>query len=200
MATSKKELILTRATELFLAQGPSQVTMDHIAKQTPVSKMTIYKYFKDKESLVEAAVRGLIDKFARQLEELIEQAPTPVVAIEQLFSFKPEPEISGELILDLTEHYPQLVADLLSGSQKFFFGSFQELIHRAQREGIIRRELSPHVIVLCLLAIKEFFAKPGRFHQHSEMLLLGEQVSTIFLHGILQNPGDLPEAAERGKL
>lgn len=48
----KKEQIIKTARQLFTLYGYKKVSMDEIAKQANVSKVTIYSYFKDKEELL----------------------------------------------------------------------------------------------------------------------------------------------------
>ena len=42
---SKRQTIIDAATQLFLAQGFRQVSMEKIALTAPVSKATLYNYF-----------------------------------------------------------------------------------------------------------------------------------------------------------
>ena len=54
-----KENIITKASELFLTLGFKSVTMDDIANEMGISKKTIYKYFNNKEILVDNCVTHL---------------------------------------------------------------------------------------------------------------------------------------------
>jgi AcrR family transcriptional regulator len=47
----KKQLVTETARKLFTKYGYKKVSMDEIAKQSGVTKKTIYTYFKDKEDL-----------------------------------------------------------------------------------------------------------------------------------------------------
>lgn len=51
-----KERILIKAEELFMRFGIRSVSMDDIANNLGMSKKTLYQYFSDKDSLVEAVV------------------------------------------------------------------------------------------------------------------------------------------------
>jgi len=53
---SKRQNIIKGATELFLKHGFHIVSMDKIAKAAPVSKATLYKYFKSKDALLAAVI------------------------------------------------------------------------------------------------------------------------------------------------
>ena len=50
---NKKETVIETARELFSKYGYRKVSMDEIAKQSNVTKKTIYTYFKDKNEVKE---------------------------------------------------------------------------------------------------------------------------------------------------
>ena len=52
----KRELILSAAERAFFAQGFSAATIERIAADAGVSKVTVYGHFGDKETLFEAVV------------------------------------------------------------------------------------------------------------------------------------------------
>lgn len=49
---NKKQSILNAASELLLQEGVKKTTMDDLAAYAKCSKVTIYKYFKDKDALL----------------------------------------------------------------------------------------------------------------------------------------------------
>ena len=53
-----KEKIIKKATDMFLKLGFKSVTMDDIACEMCISKKTIYKYFHNKEVLIEEGTEG----------------------------------------------------------------------------------------------------------------------------------------------
>ncbi|MFL5280610.1 MAG: TetR/AcrR family transcriptional regulator, partial [Rhodopila sp.] len=54
--SAKHAAILAAAKQLFARQPFEQVTMEAVAAQAAVSKMTVYSHFRDKETLFEAIV------------------------------------------------------------------------------------------------------------------------------------------------
>ena len=54
----KRAAILEASKRLFLSQGYERVSMDQIAAEAGVSKLTVYSHFGDKESLFGEAVRA----------------------------------------------------------------------------------------------------------------------------------------------
>jgi len=64
---AKREAILEAAKRLFLRNGYDGSSMDAIAAEAGVSKLTVYSHFTDKETLFSAAVKA---KCEEQLPEL----------------------------------------------------------------------------------------------------------------------------------
>ena len=64
-----KEKIIQKATEMFLKLGFKSVTMDDIACEMCISKKTIYKYFQNKETLIE---EGNVKNFKSSKNEIVE--------------------------------------------------------------------------------------------------------------------------------
>ena len=54
----KREQLLTTASDLFWKYGMKRVPIEEICKEANVSKMTFYKYFKNKNDLA----KTIIDK------------------------------------------------------------------------------------------------------------------------------------------
>ena len=51
-----KEKIINKAKEMFLRLGFKSITMDDIASEIGISKKTIYKYFSNKDILIENTI------------------------------------------------------------------------------------------------------------------------------------------------
>lgn len=65
--SAKREAIVTAARGLFASQPFDLVTMEAVATQAGVSKMTVYSHFHDKESLFETIVAAAADQMIGSL-------------------------------------------------------------------------------------------------------------------------------------
>lgn len=184
---NKRDRILECAESLLTRKGISAVTMDMIAEATPASKMTIYKYFSDKRTLVEAVVDRLIDRAVGKVKDTVAQSASAEDAFRKLLDNESQAELglSDEFLVDLMNNHPDSAARMMIRGREGVYPVIEELIFRAQRDGYIRRDLSPHVIVLYMYAVKEFLSRPGTMPTVIDLKALAEQVRTIFLHGIL---------------
>ncbi|QTT90695.1 TetR/AcrR family transcriptional regulator [Pseudomonas chlororaphis] len=69
---AKRQAILEAAKTLFLSNGYASTSMDAVAAEAGVSKLTVYSHFNDKETLFSAAVMA---KCEEQLPTLIFELP-----------------------------------------------------------------------------------------------------------------------------
>ncbi|MCK9222642.1 MAG: TetR/AcrR family transcriptional regulator [Limnochordia bacterium] len=190
MAQSKYEQILNAAMTLFLSRGISNVTMDDIAEAAPASKMTVYRYFQNKERLIEASMMRALEQVEDEIQELIDQAPSPQAALVQIALERTATMklFSDAFILDLTQNYPKLVEVMLDHNRRRILPRIEALIFAAQGQGQIRKGLSPHVIMLFLESMKLFFARSGCLKDTEDAGVISGQIVQIFLHGILSKP------------
>jgi AcrR family transcriptional regulator len=68
--TSKRDLILNTAHDLFLVQGFEGTSIDQIAEAAGVSRQTIYNNFDSKEALFKAIADALADHVVEPFEDL----------------------------------------------------------------------------------------------------------------------------------
>lgn len=145
-----KEKIIAKASELFLKLGFKSVTMDDIAGEMCISKKTIYKYFCNKEVLIEEST-SLVHK---QVHEIIDT----IVAknynsihenfeIREMFRdmFKNNTDTSP--IYQLKKHYPEIYQNILSQEIDLCSHWFRKNIEKGIREGLYREDLNVDVYV-----------------------------------------------------
>jgi TetR/AcrR family transcriptional regulator, mexJK operon transcriptional repressor len=67
-STRKREAILQAATELFLIHEYAGTSMEDIAVAAAVSKQTVYKHFRDKQTLFRAVALGSVEHVSRDFQ------------------------------------------------------------------------------------------------------------------------------------
>lgn len=73
MSASKRDILVRRAMEVLYRDGFHATGMDKLARETGVSKMTIYKHFRTKEDLILAALRLRDEEFRNRFFRDIER-------------------------------------------------------------------------------------------------------------------------------
>ncbi|WP_031113796.1 TetR/AcrR family transcriptional regulator, partial [Streptomyces sp. NRRL S-146] len=86
-STQKRAAILTAARELFLSDGFDRTSVDAVAARAGVSKRTVYDYFGDKQTLLQAVVDGvgqsLVTTIRRILDDTLAE-PTEAIDLEDV--------------------------------------------------------------------------------------------------------------------
>lgn len=72
-AADTRELILSAAFACFRTRGLAKTTMVDIAREADVSRSTVYEYFKDKETVVEACAEAASQRFYRNMATAIDR-------------------------------------------------------------------------------------------------------------------------------
>lgn len=74
--TETRELIVESAFACFGKQGLQKATIVDIAKHAGVSRSTIYEYFSDKASIVEACAEHASERFYREMTKAMDRGGT----------------------------------------------------------------------------------------------------------------------------
>ena len=139
-----KENILQKAGEIFLKYGVKSITMDDIANSLAISKKTIYKYFKNKEEL--------IDETATYMHEDMHNHVLGVCnlgynAIEENFKIK---EIFKDMfqnlndspVFQLQKYYPKTYKKIISNEFLMFKDCISRNIEKGVNEGLYRNDIN----------------------------------------------------------
>lgn len=138
-----KEKIINKAKEMFLKLGFKSITMDDIACEMCISKKTIYKYFSNKDVLIEKSVEMVHKEIHETIDKIVAQNFN---AIEENFEIKrmfKEMFKSAESspIYQLKKHYPEVYAKALTSQIEVCETCFRNNILKGMNEGLYRENL-----------------------------------------------------------
>jgi len=145
-----KEKIIAKASDLFLKLGFKSVTMDDIAGEMCISKKTIYKYFCNKEVLIEESTSMV----HRQVHEIIDtivakdyNAIHENFEIREMFRdmFKNNTDTSP--IYQLKKHYPEIYQNVLSNEIEQCTQYFRVNIEKGISQELYRKDLNIDIYV-----------------------------------------------------
>jgi AcrR family transcriptional regulator len=138
-----KERIINRAKEMFLKLGFKSITMDDIACDMCISKKTIYKYFSNKELLIEQStqlvhieVRDTIDKIVAKNFNAIEENFQIRRMFKEMFKYS---ETSP--VYQLKRHYPEVYQKVVGYQIEICEGCFRDNILKGISEGLYRENI-----------------------------------------------------------
>lgn len=98
---SEKKLkrLLEKAEELFWKYGYNAVSVEQIAAEAGISKMTLYKHFPSKEDLFVEVMKNTIDYHMNKIMENISGSSHTIEKIEYLYNYSREMSKDYPLIL-----------------------------------------------------------------------------------------------------
>ena len=138
-----KDKIISKAKEMFLKLGFKSITMDDIACELCISKKTIYKYFANKDILIEESVLMVHEEVRETIDKIIEKNFN---AIEENFEIRrmfKEMFKSAESspIYQLKKHYPEIYDKVLNMQVEICVRCFRDNIVKGIHEGLYRKYL-----------------------------------------------------------
>lgn len=138
-----KEKIINRGKEMFLKLGFKSITMDDIACDMCISKKTIYKYFSNKELLIEEStqlvhkeVRETIDTIVAKNFNAIEENFQIRRMFKEMFKYS---ETSP--VYQLKRHYPEVYQKVVGYQIEICEGCFRDNILKGISEGLYRENI-----------------------------------------------------------
>lgn len=144
-----KDKILRKASEMFIALGVRNVTMDILAAELGISKRTIYELFSDKDSLVIECIRHIIVENNKCFLKIIESSENVVEAMFQIIRIQKEyrrnyPKVFTE---DIKRYFPLVQASFYSSKHDLEkFSATFTLLEKGREQGIFRTDLRTDLV------------------------------------------------------
>lgn len=142
--TEMKEIILKKATEMFLTLGFKSVTMDDIAAELGISKKTIYQHFANKNDLVEASTMHLFETISCGIDTIRMQDKNSIEEVFAIRSFMMQ-NLNNEAaapLHQLQKFFPEIFSTLRTMQFEKVHGCMKENLQKGVDSGIYRPEIN----------------------------------------------------------
>ncbi|MFU2327565.1 TetR/AcrR family transcriptional regulator [Pseudomonas sp. NFX98] len=139
----KRQAILDAAKTLFLSKGYANTSMDAVAAEAGVSKLTVYSHFNDKETLFSAAV---VAKCEEQLPPLFFELPEGVAVETVLLNIargfhhlinSDESLNLHRLIMALGSQDPKLSLIFFEAGPQRMLDGMERLLNKVNESGVL---------------------------------------------------------------
>lgn len=183
-----KEQVMTTALDMFSQYGIKSVSMDDIARNTGISKRTIYEFFEDKETLLQEAIKYHNNTMRKILSEL-EKGPFTALDVFVLFyeEFMKHPRWYIKRYYDDLKRYPKAVEQAEKDKADFTTRCIK-LLNRGGKEGVFQKDLN--IEILALLAKEQLkMIQPSKAFVNHSVTEVFQTVLFTFLQGICTEKG-----------
>ena len=141
-----KEEILQHSLELFLKHGIREMSNQKLVELLGISTKTLYKYFKNKEDLLEEVLHLYHNKQYKMLQNLpVEQNVACLFLDVWQIAVEIEYKVNKVFYEDLHYYYPELENKVNAAIGKKFEQFFLTIIYSGIEQGDFRKEFLPEV-------------------------------------------------------
>ncbi|MFH7809009.1 MULTISPECIES: TetR/AcrR family transcriptional regulator [unclassified Acinetobacter] len=165
----KRQRILNVARQLFLQHGYHGSSMDQIAKEAHVTKLTVYNHFQDKANLFSCAIEETCEKlmlgrsFQLQCAEDFQPMLKQICTLSMYIINLPEAIKLEHLLLQLAAEQNPLLHNFYKASHLKMQTIWEQFFHQAQTLGVLQFEQVNDAITLLMSLLFGY--------RHQEMLL-----------------------------
>lgn len=187
----EKQKILLYTRERFLAEGFAKITIDEIAKSLYISKSTFYKYFPNKDILIQESLASVISEISARVKLMLESDTNAiekftgmiVILTKNLIRF------SNKFLSDMQVHTPHIWEKIDEIRKKLMFDNISRIIKQGQEEKLFI-DYPPEIILGIFLGAMRNIVTPDFLLNNS--FSSDEAAKTgfnILINGILTEKG-----------
>jgi AcrR family transcriptional regulator len=185
MSAKSEELVQT-ARKLFARYGIRRVNIEEICTEAHVSKMTFYKYFKNKDAIAIRVIDDMADESMRHINDILASGSSIEDRIERLILYRVNSaqETSVELSNDLS--------DIDSAPGRHLVKRRQEWDHTVRKfyvdainKGELRSDIDIDFLMYMIQRIREMVLDPELQKIQPDYSQLVRELMNIFYYGIL---------------
>ena len=150
-----KEKIIQKASEMFLKLGFKSVTMDDIASCMCCSKKTLYKYFANKELLIDEATTSVHNEMHQKICTIVDQKLNAIAEnfeVRNMFNDMFQSADSSPLY-QLKKHYPDIYQTVMQREIEECKRIFSLNVTQGIEQGLYRKEINLDSSVLFYYSI-----------------------------------------------
>lgn len=183
----KYQDIVETAHQLFWKFGIRRVTIEEICREAGVSKMTFYRFFKNKIELARTVLDRIFGESKEKYQALMEQDIPFAEKVKQqvVMKFEGTKEISGELIKDIYSGWNQELKAYFEKTSNEMIIMVRNDYIKAIEKGWIRKDVKVDFIFYMSQKMAEMATDPalmGIYNSAQELIM---EFMNMLFYGIL---------------
>lgn len=187
-----KEQIVEKSLIQFLEHGIRSMTMQKLASAMGISTKTLYKFFADKEGLLEACLMVHYAGMDHEIKGIVDAKPTPVDFICAVYAKSTSLDFGANHLFyhDLNHYYPDLQDKVIMRNAGMIGEMLTGALQLGINEGYFLHYLKPQVV---LTALTVLYTSVTRFDIYKKFNLtpadLVKHTIDVYLSGICTDKG-----------
>lgn len=192
----KYKNLLDKAEELFWKYGYASVSVDQIAKEAGISKMTVYKHFHSKEDLFIKVLMNNTEYHMNKLMGKLDEKYHTLEKIQTMYSYMLEinNQLSPIFIKDVMDR-ASILEKIVAFKEKKALVMWRHIVEDGIRKKEIR-ELDVDFISNLLLYMPNIFIKTDSYIDEAKRLKMFENLFDFMSYGLLGGKEGTENAAK----
>lgn len=199
-----KRRIIEKASELFLVHGYSRVTMDEISKSLVMSRKTMYKYFANKEMLLEEVLINRSHCKGAALDAILQDNSLDFMQrFRKMIEYisKETPKETIYFMQDVKTNAPQIWKKLVEMRNHDIPIRMGNFLKDGMKKGIIKKNIQADIFIRMHLAVVNELMNPETIlelgYNVGELI---EAMDSILFFGIIdQNSPNFQKSPQKRK-
>ena len=187
-----KQKIIQGALQQFLTHGIRKMTMQKLVEAMGLSTKTVYKYFTDKEDLLQQCLLIHYSELAQQFAVLEKETSSPVIAICKVWHEAVKLDFGSTHLFyhDLNYYYPQLQDAIINKVLKRNPVVLKNLIEKGMQEKFFRNELAPAIVIEVMGLLYTTITRTDKFKKiRLPESVIFQNTIDIYLRGLCTEKG-----------
>jgi AcrR family transcriptional regulator len=184
--------IVGAARHHFFAHGFRGVTMDDLAAELGMSKKTLYACFHSKSALLKAVLLEKFREIDTDLQRITSDCSDVTKVLHDLLACvqRHTGEIQPPFVRDIRREAPDLFAMVEEKRRSVIQRHFGTFFNHARKAGMIRKDVSPALILEMLLGSVHAVLNPPKLAELSLTPQTGfSAIITVILEGVMTDSG-----------
>jgi AcrR family transcriptional regulator len=159
--------ILEQTLNSILQRGVRAFTIDGLAAELGMSKKTIYKYFPNKENLIENCFMNFTNLLSEKLDDLSRSDPHPVKTFLKSVDtiHKEISRFTPDILKELKIHYPAVWLKIEEFRRKRFT-KLMSILKIGQAQGYVDASIDLNIATTLVIEIINTMFQPEFFTEH----------------------------------
>lgn len=185
--TNKGRQLLTTADRLFMKHGIKRITVEEICTEAGVSKMTFYKFFKNKSAIARRVLEEIYEEAWIQAHDIFNQDLSFPEKLKQILLMKIEhsKRWSSEFIRDLMLGTDPGLRQFIHEENIHSIAQIRDMFTRAQEEGDLRPDMSVDFMMYMIGRFRKLFEDEQLHALFPDMAIMMQNVFNMFYYGVL---------------
>lgn len=149
---TKQTQILEAAETLFIRFGIKRVTVEEICREAKVSKMTFYKYYRNKNDIAIAVLKRIFDESWQKYDDIMaqslpfEEKMQKILLMKLEYSARYSPEFFEEFIKGSSPE----IGEYIESEYRHSYTEIRKMLETAQKAGEIRGDIKLDFVMYML--------------------------------------------------